>query len=66
MTCEELWTSAALPVDGLAVPLHGFRKSHHLNPAGPRAIGDCRSQRRVMQARVGLLRAYQPYLNLKK
>jgi len=27
---RELWTSSALPVDGLAVPLRGFRKSHHL------------------------------------
>jgi hypothetical protein len=26
--------SAALSVDGLAVPLRGFRKSHHLIPAG--------------------------------
>src|SRR6266404_4299907 len=30
---EELWTSRALSVDGLAVPLRGFRKSHHLIPA---------------------------------
>jgi len=32
---EELWTSAALPVDGLVVPLRGFRKSHQLIPATP-------------------------------
>ena len=35
MTREELWTSRALPVDGLRVRLRGFRKSHHLIPAGP-------------------------------
>src|SRR5712664_1807720 len=61
---EELWTSRALPVDGLRVRLRGFRKSHHLIPAGPGPSGDCSWQRRVMSARVGLLRAYQPsYLN---
>jgi hypothetical protein len=35
MTREELWTSGALFVDGLRVRLRGFRKSHHLIPAGP-------------------------------
>src|SRR5258706_5726769 len=35
MTREELWTSGALLVDGLRVRLRGFRKSHHLIPAGP-------------------------------
>jgi hypothetical protein len=30
---DQLWTSAALPVDGLGVQLRGFRKSHHLIPA---------------------------------
>jgi len=35
MAREELWTSAALLVDGLRVRLRGFRKSHHLIPAGP-------------------------------
>jgi len=33
--CDQLWTAAALPVDGLWVPLRGFRKSHHLILAGP-------------------------------
>jgi hypothetical protein len=37
MSREQLWTSAALPVDGLRVRLRGFRKSHHLIPAGPRS-----------------------------
>jgi len=32
---DQLWTAAALPVDGLRVPLRGFRKSHHLILAGP-------------------------------
>src|SRR6266849_4268379 len=32
---DQLWTSAALPVDGLGVQLRGFRKSHHLIPASP-------------------------------
>jgi len=30
---EELWTAGGLPVDGLHLPLHGFRKSHHFVPA---------------------------------
>jgi hypothetical protein len=30
-----LWTSAGLAVDGTGVRLRGFRKSHHLIPAGP-------------------------------
>src|SRR5258708_20692030 len=40
---EELWTSAALPVDGLVVPLRGFRKSHQLIPAAakPSEISAC-------------------------
>jgi hypothetical protein len=32
---DQLWTSAALAVDGLGVQLRGFRKSHHFIPAGP-------------------------------
>jgi hypothetical protein len=32
---DQLWTSAALPVDGFGVQLRGFRKSHHLIPASP-------------------------------
>jgi len=32
---DQLWTSAALAVDGLPVWLRRFRKSHHLIPAGP-------------------------------
>jgi hypothetical protein len=36
---EELWTSAALPVDGFRVRLRGFRKSHHLIRAGSEAKG---------------------------
>jgi hypothetical protein len=59
MTRDELWTSAALLVDGLVAALRRFRKSHHLILAGP---GDpeglqreCSRQRRV---NVGLLRAY--------
>jgi hypothetical protein len=35
MTRDELWTSAALLVDGLVAALRRFRKSHHLIPAGP-------------------------------
>ena len=31
---EELWTSRALPVDGLRGRLRQFRKSHHLIRAG--------------------------------
>jgi hypothetical protein len=54
----------ALPVDGLAVPLRGFRKSHHLIPAGrdPKlwAIRELQWAASVRQARVGVLRAYQP------
>jgi hypothetical protein len=55
---EELWTSAALPVDGFAARLRRFRKSHHLIPAGRwglhgSAVGSDAS------ARVRLLRAYQ-------
>jgi hypothetical protein len=34
MTREELWTSGALLVDGVPLQLRGFRKSHHLIPAG--------------------------------
>jgi hypothetical protein len=33
---DQLWTSAALVVDGLGVRLRGFRKSHHFIPAAPR------------------------------
>jgi hypothetical protein len=67
MPRDQLWTSGALPVDGLVVRLRGFRKSHHLILAGPGALGDCSRQRHVMSARVGLLRAYQSsYLNLQK
>jgi hypothetical protein len=61
---EELWTSGALPVDGLVVPLRGFRKSHQLIPAGldPKlwAIRGLQWAASVRQARVGVLRAYQP------
>ncbi|HMH98429.1 MAG TPA: hypothetical protein VK577_17910, partial [Bradyrhizobium sp.] len=32
---DQLWTSAALAVDGLPVRLRRFRKSHHLIPASP-------------------------------
>jgi hypothetical protein len=65
MTREELWTSGALLVDGLRVRLRGFRKSHHLIPAGPGVTQrDCSRQRRVRQARIGLRRAY--HLDLKK
>jgi hypothetical protein len=31
---DQLWTTLALPVDGLAVALRRFRKSHHLIRAG--------------------------------
>jgi hypothetical protein len=44
---DELWTSAALSVDGLGVRLRGFRKSHHLIRAGPDAFGGLQVQRRV-------------------
>jgi hypothetical protein len=66
-TREELWTSPALSVDGLAVPLRGFRKSHQLIPAGldPNKLWAIRGLQ--LAARVGLLRAYQPsYLNFQK
>ena len=46
---DQLWTSAALPVDGLHARLRGFRKSHHLIPATPRGDGDCSRQRHVNQ-----------------
>ena len=32
---DQLWTSAALVVDGLRGRLRRFRKSHHLSPASP-------------------------------
>src|SRR6266568_4695526 len=57
---DQLWTSAALAVDGLPVRLRRFRKSHHLIPASPGArSGDCSRQPRIMPTCVGLLRAYQ-------
>jgi hypothetical protein len=34
-----LWTIAVLSVDGLNAALREFRKSHHLIPAGPNALG---------------------------
>jgi hypothetical protein len=33
---DQLWTTRALPVDGLRPALRGFRKSHHLIRAGHR------------------------------
>ena len=36
-----LWTAGPIPVDGLGVRLRGFRKSHHLIPAGPVLFRDC-------------------------
>lgn len=55
-TREELWTSGALPVDGLRVRLRGFRKSHHLIPAGPKlqgvAVGSGAPDKRVSACRV--------------
>src|SRR5436305_595375 len=54
---RELWTSGALPVDGLAVPLRGFRKSHHLTLAGRRQpildfiASDASCQRVISQRR---------------
>ena len=49
---EELWMSGTLFVDGFAVPLRRFRKSHHLIPAGRGAPPrDCSWQRRSRQAR---------------
>jgi hypothetical protein len=56
---EELWTGGALVVDGPAVPLRRFRKSHHFMRASFGGAKDCSLQRRVMSARVVLLRAYQ-------
>ena len=38
MARDQLWTSGALPVDGLGVQLRGFRKSHHLILAGPKVL----------------------------
>src|SRR5580765_7664239 len=58
MAREELWTSGALLVDGLQVRLRGFRKSHHLIPAGPAYRRDCSRRRRVREARIGLRRGY--------
>src|SRR5260370_28461150 len=52
MTREELWTSVALLVDGLRVRLRGFRKSHHLIPAGPAYRRDCEQRRGVRQGRI--------------
>jgi hypothetical protein len=46
---DQLWTSAALPVDGLHARLRGFRKSHQLIRATPRDDGDCSRQRHVSQ-----------------
>jgi hypothetical protein len=72
MLRDHLWTSAALPVDGLVVRLRRFRKSHHLIPASLdpdkcRAVGELRSAAMRHTKRVGLLRAYQPsYLDLSK
>jgi hypothetical protein len=62
---EELWTGGALPVDGLPVPLRGFRKSHHLIRAGPEHPSPEQPTKWGLQSaatrkpRVGL-RAYQP------
>ena len=58
---DQLWTSAALPVDGLVVRLRRFRKSHHFVPAGPdpdsgRTIGELQSAA-TRQVRAGTLRA---------
>src|ERR1700744_2998142 len=47
---DELWTSRALPVDGLGVRLRGFRKSHQLIPAGAGPSGACIRQRRDVSA----------------
>jgi hypothetical protein len=58
-----LWTSRALVVDGLVVPLRRFRKSHHLILAGPEGIGECNQRGRVSS----LPRAYQSsYLYLQR
>jgi hypothetical protein len=38
MARDQLWTSGALPVDGLGVQLRRFRKSHHLILAGPKVL----------------------------
>jgi hypothetical protein len=47
-----------LSVDGVGVPLHRFRKSHHLIPAGPRAArGNAVGSGAPEKARFGLLRA---------
>jgi hypothetical protein len=56
---DQLWTGGALPVDGPAVPLRRFRKSHHLMQVNFGGARDCGLQRRAISARVGLLRAYQ-------
>jgi hypothetical protein len=60
VTRDELWTSRALPVDGLGVPLRGFRKSHQFILAGhdPHgAISGLRSAAARQMARANLLRA---------
>jgi hypothetical protein len=49
---EELWTGGALVVDGPAVPLRRFRKSHHFMHASFGGAKDCNLQRRVISARV--------------
>jgi hypothetical protein len=57
---DQLWTSAALAVDGLPLRLRRFRKSHQLIPASSGARSeDCNRQRRIKPTGVGLLRAYQ-------
>jgi len=48
---QELWTIRALSVDGVEVPLRGFRKSHHFvvkQALIPTAwiIGECSPSRR--------------------
>jgi hypothetical protein len=47
MPREELWTGGALVVDGPAVPLRRFRKSHHFIRASFGGAKDCNLQRRV-------------------
>jgi hypothetical protein len=64
---DQLWTSRALPVDGLGVRLRRFRKSHQLILASSGPTGDCSRQRRVMSAHVApAVCVSHPYPNFQR
>jgi hypothetical protein len=58
MMRDQLWTSAALAVDGFPVQLHRFGKSHQLIRADPGRPKGLHSQRRFVLPRILPLRAY--------